>query len=151
VEQVSGSEDVFATGTHPQPHHRIIIGTSALEMGVNFQGVNAAIIEPGYDAAAMLQRIGRVARGSQSGVVYVSKPQREVPSHFVHLQQCEGIIPVNNLRETFEPLRRFNITIAKELGRAYWSMLRRHDKHLMAGLEEAFVDIMGDDVAVPGR
>jgi hypothetical protein len=67
------------------------------------------------------------------------------------LQQCQGIIPANNLRTTFEPLRQFNTARAKELGRAYWSMLRRHDKHLMAGLEEAFVDIMGDDVAVPGR
>jgi transposase len=111
----------------------------------------AAIIEPGHDAAALLQRIGRVARGPQPGIVHVSKPQREVPTHFIRLQQCEGIIPVLNLRETFEPLRQFSTTIAKELGRAYWSMLRRHDKYLMAGLEEAFVDIMGDDVAMPGR
>jgi hypothetical protein len=74
VEQASSSEDVFATGTHPQPHHRIIIGTSAAEMGVNFQGVNAAIIEPGYDAAALLQRIGRVARGPQIGIVHVTVP-----------------------------------------------------------------------------
>jgi hypothetical protein len=150
VEQVSDADDAFATGTHPQPYHRIIIGTSAVEMGVNFQ-VDAAIIEPGQDAAALLQRIGRVARGPQTGIVHVSKPQREVPTHFIRLQQCQGIIPVNNLRATFEPLRQFNIARAKELGRAYWSMLRRCDKYLMAGLKEAFVDIMGDDVAVPGR
>jgi hypothetical protein len=54
------------------------------------------------------------------------------------------MISVNNLRETFEPLRRFNTTIAKELGQAYWSMLQRRDRHLMAGLKEAFVDIMGN-------
>ena len=150
VEQVRGPEDVFATGTRPQPEHQVIIGTSAVEMGVNFQ-VDAAIIEPGQDAAALLQRIGRVARGSQPGIVHISKPQRDVPSHFIRLQQCEGSIPVNDLRETFAPLRLFNIARAKELGRAYWSMLRRRDQHLMAGLQEAFAGIMGEDATVPGR
>lgn len=142
VEQVTGLEDAFATGTRPLPYHQVIIGTSAVEMGVNFQ-VDAAISEPGQDAAALLQRIGRVARGRQPGIVHISKPQREVPHHFIRLQQCQGLIPINNLRETFEPLRLFNTARAKELGRAYWSMLRRRDKHLMAGLEDAFVEIMG--------
>jgi hypothetical protein len=151
VEQASGREDAFATGTHSQPHHQVIIGTSAVEMGVNFQGVNAAIIEPGHDAAAMLQRIGRVARGPQTGIVHISKPHRDVPSHFIQLQKCQGIIPVNNLHETFKPLRYFITARAKELGRAYWSMLRRQDKYLMKGLDEVFADIMGDDIAVPGR
>ena len=151
VEQVRGLEDVFATGTRPQPDHQMIIGTSAVEMGVNFQQVDAAIIEPGQDAAALLQRIGRVARGSQPGIVHISKPQRDVPSHVVQLQRCEGIIPVNDLRETFAPLRLFNTARAKELGRAYWSMLRRRDKHLMAGLREAFAGVMGEDATVPGR
>jgi CRISPR-associated nuclease/helicase Cas3-like protein len=150
VEQVSGPEDVFAMGTRPQPHHRVIIGTSAVEMGVNFQ-VDAAIIGPGQDAAALLQRIGRVARGRQPGIIHISKPQGEVPHHFIRLQQSQGLIPFKNLYEIFAPLRVFNTARAKELGRAYWSMLRRRDKHLMAGLEEAFIDIMGDDVPVPGR
>jgi hypothetical protein len=150
VEQASGSEEAFATGTRPQSHHRVIIGTSAVGMGVNFH-VDAAIIEPGQDAAALLQLIGRVARGRQPGIVHISKPQQEVPNHFIRLQQCQGSIPINNLRETFEPLRLFNTKRAKELGRAYWSMLGRRDRHLMAGLKEAFIEIMGDDAAVPGR
>jgi hypothetical protein len=103
----------------PVPTPNRIIGTSAVEMGVNFQGVNAAIIEPGHDAAAILQPIGRVARGPQTDIVHVSKPQREVSTYFSRLQQCQGIIPVNNLRTTFEPLREFNTARAKELGRAY--------------------------------
>ncbi len=149
VEQVHDPEDAFATGTRPQPEHRVIIGTSAVEMGVNFQ-VDAAIIEPGQDAAALLQRIGRVARGSQPGIVHVSKPQRDVASHVIQLQQCEGTIPINDLRETFAPLRLFNIARAKELGRAYWSMLRRRDSHLMAALREAFTGTMGEEATVPG-
>jgi hypothetical protein len=147
-EQDGTPEGVFATGTHPQPHHRVIIGTSAVEMGVNFQ-VDAAIIEPGQDAAALLQRIGRVARGCQSGVVHVSKPQPE-SGHFIQLKKCQDNVSIHDLRMLFGELRSFNIKRAKELGRAYWSMLRRRDKHLMAGLEKAFVEIMGDEATVPG-
>jgi hypothetical protein len=41
--------------------------------------------------------------------------------------------------------------MAKELGRAYWSMMRRQDKHLMAGMEEAFIELMDEDVSLPGK
>jgi hypothetical protein len=116
-------------------------------MGVNFH-VEAAIIEPGLDAAALLQRIGRVARGDQSGVVHVCKPQREV-SHFIKLQQAKN--PVNQLRDMFGDLRKVNTRMAKELGRAYWSMLRRQNRSLMDGMEEAFVELMGEGVSVPGK
>jgi hypothetical protein len=115
VEQTPENQGDFDTGTQPQPHHQVIIGTSAVEMGVNFH-VDAAVIEPGPDAAALLQRIGRVARGSQSGIVHVSKPQREVPAHFVKLLQCRGTIPINELRDMFGELRKLNICMAKELG-----------------------------------
>jgi superfamily II DNA/RNA helicase len=150
VEQQRESHDDFDTGTQPQPYHRVIIGTSAVEMGVNFN-VDAAMIEPGPDAAALLQRIGRVARGNQSGIVHVSKPQREVPTHFLKLMQCRGTIPVNQLRDMFRPLRSLNIRMAKELGRAYWSMMRRQDKDLMSGMKEAFIELMGEDVSLPGK
>jgi CRISPR-associated helicase Cas3 len=150
VEQINTSGDEFETGTQPQPYHQVIIGTSAVEMGVNFQ-VDAAIIEPGRDAAALLQRIGRVARGHRSGIVHVSKPQRQVPAHFLQLQQSQNVIPVSQLRNLFGDLRKVNTRMAKELGRAYWSMLRRQDKQLMDGIEEAFRDLMGDDVPVPGK
>jgi hypothetical protein len=149
VEQINTSGNEFETGTQPQPYHQVIIGTSAVEMGVNFQ-VDAAIVEPGRDAAALLQRIGRVARGHRSGIVHVSKPQQEV-SHFIRLQQAQNIIPVSQLRDIFGDLRTFNTRMAKELGRAYWSMLRRQNKHLMDGIEEAFMEIMGEDMPVPGK
>ena len=88
--------------------------------------------------------------GSQSGIVHVSKPQREVPAHFLKLTQCRGTIPVNQLRDMFRPLRSLNIRMAKELGRAYWSMMQRQDKSLMAGMAKAFSELMGEDVALPG-
>lgn len=150
VERTDTSGDHFETGTQPQPHHQVIIGTSAVEMGVNFQ-VDVAIIEPGRDAAALLQRIGRVARGHQAGIIHVSKPQREVPAHFLQLQQCQNIISVSQLRDMFGDLREVSRHMAKELGRAYWSMLRRKNRHLMDGIEEAFVDLMGEDIPVPGK
>lgn len=149
IEQINTWGDEFETGTQPQPYHQVVIGTSAVEMGVNFQ-VDAAIIEPGRDAAALLQRIGRVARGHRSGIVHVSKPQREV-SHFIKLQQAQNIIPVSQLHNLFGDLRKFNTHMAKELGRAYWSMLRRQNKHLMDGIEEAFTELMGKDMPVPGK
>lgn len=150
VEQTPENQGDFDTGTQPQPHHQVIIGTSAVEMGVNFH-VDAAVIEPGPDAAALLQRIGRVARGSQSGIVHVSKPQQELPAHFDKLQQAQNVIPVNHLRNMFGKLRCFNTCIAKERGRAYWSMMRRQDKYLMSGMEEAFIELMGEDVPLPGK
>lgn len=149
VEQINTSGVAFETGTQPQPHHQVIIGTSAVEMGVNFQ-VNAAIIEPGRDAAALLQRIGRVARGHQSGIVRVTKPQREA-SHFVRLELGKDVIPVNQLRDMFGELRKLNTRMAKELGRAYWSMLRRQNRYLMEGIEEAFIELMGENIPVPGK
>jgi hypothetical protein len=149
VEQITDAGDVFETGTQPQPHHQVIIGTSAVEMGVNFH-VEAAIIEPGLDPAALLQRIGRVARGDQSGVVHVCKPQREV-SHFIKLRQVQNITPVNQLRDMFGDLRKLNTRMAKELGRAYWSMLRRQNRPLMDGMEEAFIELMGEGVSIPGK
>ncbi|PSR25419.1 MAG: hypothetical protein C7B47_12235 [Sulfobacillus thermosulfidooxidans] len=50
-------------GVQPDPATRLIIGTSAVEMGVSYERVTHAIMAPGMDAAAWLQRIGRVARG----------------------------------------------------------------------------------------
>ncbi len=140
----------FAAGTHPKAEHKVIIGTSAVEMGVNFK-IDAAIIEPGLDAAALLQRIGRVARNEQTGIIHISHTKSGETTHIIQLKQCQGELPINELRNRFKPLRHFNHQAAKARGSAYWAMLSRKYSDLMAGIKQAFTEVMGQEVPVPGK
>ncbi|RKZ91532.1 MAG: hypothetical protein DRR19_06965 [Candidatus Parabeggiatoa sp. nov. 1] len=123
---VSTEQIVMITGqdrNQPQKHHRVIIGTAAIEIGVNFE-IEAAIIDPAMDAAALLQRIGRVARGEHSGVVHICKSsQQGTPSHVLKLTPLSGQQPIEKLRQLLAPLRKINGWRARNLGSAYWSML----------------------------
>ncbi len=140
----------FAAGTHPKEQHKVIIGTSAVEMGVNFK-IDAAIIEQGLDAAALLQRIGRVARNDQTGIIHISHTKSGETAHIIKLKECQGELPINELRNRFKPLRHFNHQAAKARGSAYWAMLSRKNSALMAGIKEMFTEVMGQDVPVPGK
>ncbi len=122
----------FEGGLEPKSKHRVIVGTSAVEMGVNFAGVNVALIEHGVDAAALLQRVGRVARNHegqvQDGKVYVcrsSVSRGKTLSHVGKLQGLTGEYEINDLRQQLAPLRELHWGVAKNLGGAYWSMLSR--------------------------
>lgn len=122
----------FEGGLEPKPKHRVIVGTSAVEMGVNFAGVNVALIEQGIDAAALLQRVGRVARNQegqvQDGRVYVcrsSLSRGKTLSHLGKLQELTGEYEIDELRQQLAPLRDLHLGVAKNLGGAYWSMLSR--------------------------
>jgi hypothetical protein len=123
----------FDGGRAPLPRHKIIIGTSAVEMGVNFQ-VNQAIIEQGIDAAALLQRIGRVARGADCGKVEVCRSSRRKKLSFIQtLSKLSGNYTITALRQepALNPLRQINTQRARELGKAYWSMLSRQHPSLI--------------------
>ncbi|OUD13074.1 DEAD/DEAH box helicase [Thioflexithrix psekupsensis] len=132
----------FEAGLFPAAKHRVIIGTSAVEMGVNFK-VNCAIIESGFDAAGLLQRIGRVARGEKEGVVYVCLSSvAKIGDTLRHVKKLE---PLANSQEsyTIEQVRQkmadkkghlkvFDLKKAKYLGGAFWSVLSRGEgRYLM--------------------
>jgi len=145
----------FDGGSSPLPRHKIIIGTSAVEMGVNFQ-VNQAIIEHGIDTAALLQRIGRVARGAACGQVHVcrsSLSRRKKLSFIQTLSKLSGNYTITALRKepALNPLRKINTQRARELGSAYWSMLSRQHPGLMRDAAKPAVKALSNqDKALPG-
>lgn len=129
----------FPSGLEPEARHRVIISTSAVEMGVNFKNLNHAIIEHGMDAATLLQRIGRVARGpdgkKQDGQVYVCRSAWAGENTLLHvnkLQKFSGQCSIETIRQALEPLRNIPFEQAQRLGGAYWSMLTR--QHSAKGL-----------------
>jgi hypothetical protein len=144
----------FDAGSSPLPRHKVIVGTSAVEMGVNFQ-VQAAIIEHGIDAAALLQRIGRVARGAMNGIVYVCRSsiaKNKRPVHLQILRQLAGKYTITALRDTeFKQLRTLNFQRAKALGSAYWSMLSRcHLGMIRDAAKPAVEALSGNPKLIPG-
>lgn len=114
----------FDVGIQPVPRHRLIIGTSALEVGITYPEVTAAVIDPGLTPAALIQRIGRVARGDQPGEVVVATPIHTVPSHFLTLQKLDGrVLTSEEFRAAFSPYIPIHWGRARALGSAYWSMI----------------------------
>ena len=146
----SAGSSGFDAGRYPEKRHRIIIGTSAVEMGVNF-AINAAIMEPGLDAAALLQRIGRVARNEQTGFIHISNTQKVKNQHVLRLKACQGQMPIKQLRDHFAPLRQINSNAAKALGSAYWSMLARQDRYLIKAVKQAFTELKVQPQPMPGK
>lgn len=120
-------EAKFPSGPTPGSEHRLIIGTSAVEMGVNYPGLTAGFLDPGPDAAALLQRIGRISRGGPEtrGRVWVSASihGRALPSHVLRLTQFEGRVEIDQVRGAMRPMRLLAMERARALGEAYWSYL----------------------------
>lgn len=123
----------FEAGFYPEARHRVVIATSCLEAGVNLPGLTHAILDPGQDAAALLQRIGRVARGDLDGRVWLTTPE-DPRQHWLRLQKLSGMLTVTELYQALSPLRLLPIDQARRLGSAYWSMLRRKNPALYTGL-----------------
>lgn len=114
----------FEAGLLPEEKHRVIIATSCIEAGVNIRNLRYAILDPGIDAAALLQRIGRVARGEMDGQVWITTP-KTIPQHLLRLKEVSGIITIDELSKKLSPLRVIPSAYARMIGSAYWSMLRR--------------------------
>lgn len=150
--QVNRSLDSVShpSGLTPDSEHRLIIGTSAIEMGVNYPNVRCAFLDPGIDAAALLQRIGRVARGNYEGFVWVSTGIRYYSStHVTRMLPLKGNVEIDTLRSELAPLRTFNLQRAKALGSAYWSWLKLNPGHLGEFLSPAHASL--SDTPQPGR
>lgn len=125
--QVSQSLDAarFDAGLEPEERHRVIIGTSAIELGITYPGVTAALMDSGLTPASLIQRIGRVARGPHPGQVWIARPEGAIPSHYLTLKDLDGArIPATEFRDHFNPLIAVNFKRARALDQAYWSMLR---------------------------
>lgn len=117
----------FTAGRRPEAHHRVILGTSSIEMGVNYE-VRAAIMQPGLDAASFFQRVGRIARGGNiTGKIVLPRMPRELAA-LTRLQQKTGDYHIEALIQEVsqgQALRQLSVTRAIGLAYAYWSMLKR--------------------------
>ncbi|MDM8524301.1 DEAD/DEAH box helicase [Desulfococcaceae bacterium HSG8] len=66
----------FAAGRTLDPRNfKVLIATSSVEMGVNFDA-NLLLMEPGFEPLNFLQRYGRAARGNVEGQVVVRADDR---------------------------------------------------------------------------
>ncbi len=140
----------FEAGITPQEYHRIIIGTSSLEVGITYPHVTAAIIDVGLTPAALIQRIGRVARGGRDGEIWVATPSQHIPSHFITLQHLDGKeFTPEEFREPFAPYVPIDFRRARALGSAYWSMMGETRAPAYAALKEMHNDL--SDTPLPGR
>jgi CRISPR-associated helicase Cas3 len=64
-------DGAFVTDRHADPvNYCVLLATSSVEMGVTFKAGLIAM-DPGHDALSFVQRVGRVARGDERGVVLV--------------------------------------------------------------------------------
>lgn len=125
--QFSLGSAAFDAGRTPAPRHRVILGTSSIEMGVNYE-VRAAIMQPGLDMASFFQRVGRVARGGNiSGKIIVPLKNQELTA-LIRVQKLSGVQDIQTLVEIAgqkRPLRQLSVARAGGLAYAYWSMLSR--------------------------
>lgn len=54
---------------------RVLVATSSVELGVTFRA-GLVVMDAGHDPASFVQRMGRVARGDETGSVLVCTPER---------------------------------------------------------------------------
>lgn len=137
----------FEAGLIPEGKHRVILATSCIEAGVNIKDLRYAILDPGNDAAALLQRIGRVARGAVNGEIWLTYPDNQ-PSHLLRLAQLDGSHTISEIFQQLAPLRNLRLDRARRLGSAYWSMLKRAQRSIYEGLLEAYSTLSA--AKVPG-
>ena len=115
---------------------------------MNLAHATALLTDEGFNAAALLQRIGRVARGNPSGEVQpgevhvVCNPRQKAP-HIHQLEQLSGNCSIGAVIEQLKSLSLipFNIGRAWLLGSAYLDMLARQNRNLSKGLNAVLTEI----------
>lgn len=71
----------FSMGSHHDPKKfPILIATSSIEIGVTFQ-CRLLFMEPGHNAASLVQRIGRVSRGDYVGEIHINMSIQDLGRH----------------------------------------------------------------------
>lgn len=73
VVEVSGYDKRYNASPEILEKSLIVMGTSALEQGVNL-GINNAIMSAGYTPHSLIQRFGRIARGDFKGNIAIFLP-----------------------------------------------------------------------------
>lgn len=144
LERTAGSAR-FRSGRQIPPESRLIVGTSAIEVGLNLAGATAMISDKGLNAAALLQRIGRIARGDApaAGEVYVVY-KRRVP-HIIRLESLDGARSIPEVITALKPLIPFNSKTARFWSAAYFNMLSRQNRNLRRGFDQVLVAIEADE------
>jgi len=124
-------------------HSRLIIGTSAVEVGMNLAYATALVTDEGFNAAALLQRIGRAARGDLPGEAHVvCNAYRKAP-HIHRLESLSGTCSIGTVVEQLKSpsLIPFCVKRARLLGSAYLDMLARQNRNLSKGLNAVLTEI----------
>lgn len=130
----------LCSGLVAKDSHILVIGTSAVEAGVNIPKLQYAIVDFGMDPAAFLQRFGRTARGDIDGevsVVFDKKLPYLSPAvdHFEWYlkQSANKTITVKDMFSVFlsngvSGLRDINARNAARIGNSYIDLLgeKRH-------------------------
>lgn len=144
LERTAGSAR-FRSGRQIPPESRLIVGTSAIEVGLNLEGATAMISDRGLNAAALLQRIGRIARGDVPvpGEVYVVY-ERPVP-HIIRLESLDGARSIAEVMTALKPLIPFNSKTARFWSAAYFNMLSRQNRNLRRGFDQVLAAIEADE------
>ena len=148
-------EKYFCIGRNLDPNkYRILVATSSIEMGVTFRA-GLIIMDAGYDAASFVQRIGRVARGDESGSVLVctSNKRRDIApwlrSVMAQLADEDGVCEISRFMEIVlhSAQRAFSVsgdidneatTFRSMSGRAVWCAAL-----FWVAMEETVKDIRG--------
>ena len=141
LERSAGSAG-FPAGRNIPSHSRLIVGTSAIEVGLNLAGATALITDPGLNAGALLQRIGRVSRGDQRGEVFVV--YRKKTPFIIKLNELSGRRSIREVCEQMAPLIDFREKMAWYLAGAYLSMVRRRNRQVIKGLDQVLTAIEED-------
>ncbi len=142
IGETAGSARIPAGWEIPD-QSRLIIGTSAVEVGMNLAHATALVTDEGFNAAALLQRIGRAARGDLPGEVHVVCDARRKTPHIHRLERLSGTCSIGAVVEHLKSpsLIPFNIGRARLLGSAYLDMLARQNRHLSKGLDAMLTEI----------
>ena len=71
-------DGLFVTDRQADPtDYPVLVATSSIEMGVTF-AAGLLVIDPGHDALSFVQRVGRVARRDEPGLVVVRLDPRRL-------------------------------------------------------------------------
>jgi hypothetical protein len=135
-EQTSLGNSGFRAGLDPNDNEEhetiLVVGTSSVEAGLNIKNLREAFIDPGFDAASFLQRIGRVARGNCPGRIFVIDPEKEhlVWNSIYEDLRSEKKLKITDFLKNFAVLRDVNGERARCLGDSYIYTIQNKRKDL---------------------
>ena len=110
--------------------YQVLLCTSAVEIGVTFSST-LMFIEPGFNIAGFVQRVGRVARGATAGQVLVSLSARRRESD-PWVREMADLVKNNSFLTVQE--------FAEGLLRSSWQMLEAYPERADLGAGKRLAD-----------